>query len=132
MSWDSFLLQLVGGAAPSDIALSANSVEENLPIGALIGTLASTDADAPESFSYELVPGAGSDDNSAFSISGNVISSTSSFNFESRPSYSIRVRSPPDLIAGGSLHSGQAGIGANWQRVRISTSVGAQLSGCQL
>ena len=45
----------VDKAAPTDIALLGNSIRENQPSGALVGTLSSTDADVGDSFTYTLV-----------------------------------------------------------------------------
>ncbi|HEY9698799.1 MAG TPA: cadherin domain-containing protein [Trichocoleus sp.] len=81
--------------APTDIALSANSVDENLPIGSVVGAFSTVDQDAGDSFTYSLVTGTGSTDNGLFTIDNttgqlklNVVP-----NFETKNSYSIRVRS---------------------------------------
>jgi len=79
--------------APTDIALSANTVVENLPINTVIGTLSSTDPDLGDTFSYSLVSGAGSTDNASFNISGSSLRTSAIFNYETKSSYSIRVRS---------------------------------------
>ncbi|MEJ6484640.1 Ig-like domain-containing protein [Nostoc punctiforme UO1] len=79
--------------APTDLALSTTSVNENVPANTVIGSFSSTDADANNTFSYSLVTGTGSDDNSAFSIiNGNQLQINISPNFENKPTYSIRVR----------------------------------------
>ncbi|MFM7370918.1 MAG: hypothetical protein ACKO2Z_24635, partial [Sphaerospermopsis kisseleviana] len=52
----------------------------------------STDPDANNTFTYSLVSGTGSTDNALFSISNNQLRANSSFNFETKNSYSIRVR----------------------------------------
>ncbi len=77
--------------APTSIALSANSIFENEPIGSFIGTFSSTDVDSDD-FTYSLENGEGSDDNTNFSISGDSLKSNLSFNFENQPIYSIRVQ----------------------------------------
>jgi hypothetical protein len=59
----------------------------------MVGTFSSTDADAGDSFTYALVAGDGSADNTLFTISGNQIRAAASFNFEAKNSCSIRVRS---------------------------------------
>ncbi|MBC1242302.1 cadherin repeat domain-containing protein, partial [Nostoc sp. 2RC] len=51
-----------------------------------------TDPDTGNTFTYSLVAGTGSTDNSAFSIVGNQLRINSSPNFEAKNSYSIRVR----------------------------------------
>ena len=58
-----------------------------------MGTFSATDPDASNTFVYSLVAGTGSTDNAAFSIAGNVLRTASTFNFEAKSSYSVRVRS---------------------------------------
>jgi hypothetical protein len=77
---------------PTDIALSSNSVAENLASGTAVGTLSSTDPDAGNTFTYTLVSGAGGTDNASFGISGGTLKTAASFNYEVKNSYSIRVR----------------------------------------
>ncbi len=76
---------------PISIALSANSISENEPIGSLIGTFSSTDADS-EAFTYSFQEGDGSSNNANFIISGDSLKSNISFDFESQASHSIRVQ----------------------------------------
>jgi uncharacterized delta-60 repeat protein len=78
---------------PTDIALSAMAIAENLPAGTSVGTLSTTDPDPLDTFTYTLVAGAGSADNGAFTISGNTLKSNAVFDFETQSSYSVRVRS---------------------------------------
>ncbi len=78
--------------APSDIALSANTIAENNAANATVGTMSSTDADAGDTHTYTLVSGTGSTDNAAFNISGNSLRVSSALNFEAKSSYSIRVK----------------------------------------
>jgi len=78
--------------APTDIALSANTVAENLVINTVVGTLSTSDADPGDTFTYSLVSGAGSTDNASFNISGNSLRTSAVFNYETKNSYSIRVR----------------------------------------
>jgi Tol biopolymer transport system component len=77
---------------PTNIALSATSVAENLGAGTVVGTLSVSDPDAGNTFTYDLVSGSGSGDNASYSISGNQLKTAASFNFEVKSSYSIRVR----------------------------------------
>lgn len=79
--------------APTDISLSNASVNENLPSGTTVGTLSTTDPDAGDTFTYSLVGGTGSDDNSSFQIVGDTLKTNAVFNFEAKSSYTIRVRS---------------------------------------
>nr|WP_255352943.1 MBG domain-containing protein [Pedobacter sp. Hv1] len=98
-----YQITFVGGtltvkpSAPADIVFSAAVLYENRPAGTLAGTLTSSSSDPSASFSYALVPGAGDNDNSLFSISGNSISTTASFDYEARSSYSIRIKSTTQL-----------------------------------
>ena len=78
--------------APTDIALSANTVVENLPINTVVGTLSTTDPDVGNTFTYSLVSGAGSTDNASFNISGSSLRTSAIFDYETKNSYSIRVR----------------------------------------
>jgi hypothetical protein len=78
---------------PTDIALSATTVAENSPVGTAVGTLSTTDVDAGSTFTYTLVAGTGSTDNASFTIVGNQLKTATSFNYEAKASYSIRVRS---------------------------------------
>jgi ELWxxDGT repeat protein len=78
---------------PSDISLSSNSIAENAVVNATVGSLATTDPDVGNTFTYTLVVGAGAGDNGAFNINGSNLRASSSFNFESMSSYSVRVRS---------------------------------------
>jgi len=79
--------------APTDISLSPDSVDENSGAGYTIGTFSTTDANSHDSFSYTFVPGTGDNDNSAFSISGSSLIINGNPDYESKSSYSIRVRS---------------------------------------
>jgi YVTN family beta-propeller protein len=83
----------VNDTAPTDIALSPASVNENQPVATTVGSLAITDADAGEVFAYSLVAGTGSTDNGSFTISGGTLRTNAVFNFEGKSSYSVRVRS---------------------------------------
>ncbi len=79
--------------APTAIALSEVSVLENSPPNATIGTLAATDTNNGQIHSFALVSGAGDTDNALFAISGSrTLKLTVSPDFETQPSYSIRVR----------------------------------------
>lgn len=78
---------------PTDISLSATSIAENAGSNATVGTVSTIDPDTGNTFTYTLVSGTGSADNSAFNIAGNQLRATSSFDYEAKSSYSIRVRS---------------------------------------
>jgi len=78
--------------APTALALTGTSVLENAASGTSVGTLAGTDADAGDTFTYTLVSGTGSTDNASFTIAGNTIRTSAVFNFEAKNSYAVRVR----------------------------------------
>ncbi|MDQ3106883.1 MAG: Ig-like domain-containing protein, partial [Actinomycetota bacterium] len=78
--------------APTDIAISNSTVAENAGTNAAVGTFTTTDPDAGATHTYTLVAGAGDTDNSAFNISGDALRANASFDFETRASYTVRVR----------------------------------------
>ncbi len=78
--------------APTDLALAPSSVAENQPINTVVGALSSTDPDAGDTFTYTLVAGAGSADNGSFNVAGGNLQTSAVFDFETKSSYSIRVR----------------------------------------
>jgi hypothetical protein len=77
--------------APTDLTLSNNTLTENNSIGDAIGVFTSTDEDAVNSFSYELVSGAGDADNASFSIVGDELQAAVVFDFETQAVFSIRT-----------------------------------------
>lgn len=79
-------------SAPTDISLSATSINENVAGNSIIGTLSTTDADAGDTHVYSLVSGTGDTDNSSFSISGTNLLINNSPDFETKSSYSVRIQ----------------------------------------
>lgn len=78
---------------PTDIGLSATSIDENNGLTATVATISTTDADAGNSHSYALVTGTGDTDNSSFIVDGASIKTNAvSFDFETNNSYSIRLK----------------------------------------
>lgn len=89
-----FAITIVDAAdSPIGITISADSINENESIGTLVGSLTTLDPDQVGGHTYGLVGGIGADDNGSFSLAGNVIFANTSFNFEAKSAYSIRVRS---------------------------------------
>lgn len=84
--------------APTDISLSANAIDENLPAGTLVGNLSASDPDTGDSHAFSLrsgVPGCSSSGNSAFQIPAgtNQLQSAVVFDYETPPtSYDICIR----------------------------------------
>ena len=77
---------------PSDIVLSNASVPEDQPIWTGVGTLWATSANTGDTFSYALVPGANSQDNSKFTISDDRLGTAMTFNYLPGRTYAIRIR----------------------------------------
>ncbi len=76
---------------PTDLALSAATVNQSAGANATVGTLTSTDADTGETFTYTLVSGAGDTNNGSFNISGGNLRATNPANLAAG-TYSVRVR----------------------------------------
>jgi hypothetical protein len=90
-SVDVFVAKLDAG--PTDIGLSNGNVPENQPLGTTVGELSTADARTSNPYSYALVAGDGDADNASFNIAGNVLQTNAEFDFETRSSFSVRVRS---------------------------------------
>ncbi len=67
--------------APFDIVLDNASVDENQPIGTVVGNLSTFDQDA-DTHTYTLVPGAGDTDNAFFTIVGSQLQTAAILDFE--------------------------------------------------
>lgn len=78
--------------APTNITLTDSSVTENQPIGTTIGTFSTVDPDAGGSFAYSLVEGVGDNDNGHFEIVNGILTTKTVFDFATKSSYTIRVR----------------------------------------
>ncbi|MGR9087603.1 MAG: Ig-like domain-containing protein, partial [Gammaproteobacteria bacterium] len=79
--------------APTDIVLTGASAPENSPPGTVVGDFATTDPDEGDTHGYGLVSGVGDADNALFQVVGSQLQSAAVFDFETKASYSIRVRS---------------------------------------
>jgi len=77
---------------PTNITLSNNTINENQSIGTTVGTLNTIDPDQGNTFTYRLINGAGATDNALFTIQNNQLQSNAIFDYETKNSYSIRVR----------------------------------------
>jgi hypothetical protein len=78
--------------APTDLALSPSSIAENVPTNTEVGSFSSVDPDTGNSFTYSLVNGAGDINNNLFTIENGKLKLNFSPDFESKNSYSIRVK----------------------------------------
>ncbi|MFN7659804.1 MAG: cadherin repeat domain-containing protein, partial [Dolichospermum sp.] len=72
--------------------LSTSTIAENQIIGTVVGNLTTTDPNTGDTFTYSLVTGNGATANSLFSIAGNQLKTNAVFDFETKNSYSIGVR----------------------------------------
>ncbi len=74
---------------PTDIQIDYTSVAENQPIGTIVGTLTTTDPDAGDTHTYSFCGGA---DDTSFQISGSDLQTNAVFDFETKNSYNICIR----------------------------------------
>jgi len=84
-----------GETFPADILLSSNTINENFPVGTLIGSLTTTGNPNASiyDFTYSFIAGEGDSDNQRFFLAANQLHSSEEFNFETKSSYSIRILS---------------------------------------
>jgi gliding motility-associated-like protein len=85
-------ITLIYNTAPSNIQLSKSELYESNAIGDEVGILSTTDIDANETHSYEFIEGVGADDNALFTVSGNRLLANQKFNYQTKNTYSIRIR----------------------------------------
>lgn len=78
--------------APTALALSSSTIDENQSTGLLVGNITNTDQDAVDTHTYSLVAGAGDTHNALFSVNSAQLTSVVSFDFEAQPTLSIRLR----------------------------------------
>jgi len=83
---------VVAGNKPTNISLSSTNIVENIGANASVATLRSVDLDTDDAYTYSLVTGTGSTDNSRFSIAGDQLVITGNPDFETKNSYSVRLR----------------------------------------
>jgi VCBS repeat-containing protein len=79
--------------APTDIGLSSSSVLEGQASGTPVGDFSTTDGDSGDTFTYTFATGGGDTGNGSFSIVGNQLRTGEVFDYETKSSYSIRIRS---------------------------------------
>ena len=76
---------------PTNIILSDSTVNENETENTIIGTFSTVDID-DNIHTYTLVAGNGDEDNNSFNITNDQLQTNEIFDFESKSSYSIRIR----------------------------------------
>lgn len=79
---------IAANAAPTDINLSNAAINENVPVGSLIGNLSAVDVD---NINHNFVLTSGVGDNAQFKIIGNQLFTNTALNFEVKNSYSVNV-----------------------------------------
>ncbi|MDB9521997.1 cadherin domain-containing protein, partial [Dolichospermum circinale CS-1225] len=77
---------------PTNLTLSNSTVAENQVSGTVVGNLSTTDPDTVNTFTYSLVSGTGATDNSLFTITNNQLKTNAVFDFETKNSYRIRIK----------------------------------------
>ncbi|MEQ8475280.1 T9SS type A sorting domain-containing protein [Fulvivirga sp.] len=78
--------------APTDLSLSANTIDELNEVDDIIGSFSTTDPNISDFHTYSLVAGTGDTDNASFDISGSNLIALEAFDFETKSSYSVRVQ----------------------------------------
>ncbi|MDD1458481.1 cadherin repeat domain-containing protein, partial [Dolichospermum sp. ST_sed7] len=76
----------------TNLLIDTSTVAENQVIGTVVGNLSSTDPNTGNTFTYSLVTGTGATDNTLFTIVGNQLQTNAIFDFETKNSYSILIR----------------------------------------
>ncbi|MDY6990790.1 MAG: carboxypeptidase regulatory-like domain-containing protein [Thermodesulfobacteriota bacterium] len=89
--------QFTAYETPTDIHLTSTTVDENQPVGTVVGTFSTDDANGGDTHTYSFVSGTGDDDNASFVIDGNVLKTAAVFDYETKASYAIRVRSEDNM-----------------------------------
>ena len=77
---------------PTDISLSASSIDENIKAESVVATLLTSDQDSSDTHTYKLVSGDGDTDNAEFTILDNQLKINTSPDYEAQSSYSIRLQ----------------------------------------
>ncbi len=82
----------------SDLLLSNNSIQENQAAGALVGTLSISEtlSSNASSTQFSLVSGEGDTGNSYFTIQDNQLLSASTFNYDEKNLYQVRIKALTD------------------------------------
>lgn len=81
-----------GQSPPDTIIIDNNSIDEGMMPGTVIGKLFTFDADSFDSHTYKFVPGEGAEDNTSFTIAGDLLLGSVSFNYEDKNEYRVRIR----------------------------------------
>ncbi len=90
--YDNLIINKIPNQSPANISLSNDSMAENQPAGAKIGIFTTDDADSADTHTYSLIAGAGDTDNGNFNSKGDTLYASTSFDYEQKKQYSIRVQ----------------------------------------
>ncbi len=121
---------------PTDIGLSWSTIDENLASWSTIWTLSTTDQDTGDTFTYTFVAWTWSDDNSSFTISGSTLLSNEVFDFETKSSYTVRVRSTDSwglftekelTITINDLNDGPTALTLSWSSIDENLVIGTTI-----
>jgi len=84
----------VNGVNDTPIALELTNsfIDDNQPVGTVVGSFSSADADLNDTFTYSLVVGEGDDDNGSFTLVNGELRSNAIFDFAVKNTYSVRVQ----------------------------------------
>ncbi|MES2565760.1 MAG: gliding motility-associated C-terminal domain-containing protein [Bacteroidota bacterium] len=82
--------------APSDILINNVNVDENMPVGTLIGTLTVIDNDLADTHTLTVDPGL---DSLSFTVVGNILQTNASFNFEAKDTFLVNIRATDPYAA---------------------------------
>ena len=78
---------------PWDTSLDDNRVEEDQPVGTVVGTFSTTDPDNADTHTYTLVQGTGDNDNDSFTLeTDGTLKTAEVFDYDTESGYTIRVR----------------------------------------
>jgi len=82
----------VNNEPPLGITMTNSAIPENQPIGTTVGTFLTTDQDIGQIHLYSFADGVNDDDNALFTIFNDELRTGASFDFETKSTYKIRVR----------------------------------------
>ena len=78
--------------SPTDLNLSSSLISSHPTPQMVIGTFSTVDPDFGDTFTYSFVSGTGATDNNAFLTSGNQLKPNPTYDFTTKNSYSIRLK----------------------------------------
>ncbi|EAR03024.1 BspA family leucine-rich repeat surface protein [Maribacter sp. HTCC2170] len=91
-SADVIEILIADNVAPTDIGLTSIEITENNEIADALGIFSATDSDGGDTHTYSLVSGVADEDNGSFTIVDTELQAGAVYDYETKDSYSIRVR----------------------------------------